>query len=353
MKKTESLFEFFSAVTKGAVEIYEKSYRIYLSRFTKEQRKRYFSSPDYYMKTRATSGIRLCFKTRADKISLSGKIEAGSSRNFYGFDVYVNGIMHSHFSDKYNIVIGKDFSIEFSLPEGDNDIVIYLPQLACASFSDFCFDGVSVADSCDGAYSGGDACTNELKAIFFGDSITQGYDSYHPSFSYPSILARRFDFDYINKGIGGDVHNSDVLATDSYMPDMIFVAYGTNDWKVRLTRKSFVDNIEAYHHKLRALYPETPVIVFSPVWRADNDMQKPAGNYFGIFDTICDICKNDKNITVLDGLGFVARSEEMFSDKYLHPTELGFFVYADSVCRKICLRTDSGVCRMLAERAHF
>lgn len=343
------LYEILRKTAKGTADIYQKNGRVYLSRFTKEQRELYFTQPDFFMKTHATSGIRLEFSTNADKLEMSGVIESGSSRSFYSFDIYVGGVLDSHIFSEYDKGKKTQFSFATTLPEGENDVVIYFPQLACASVEKLLLDGAEPSENINYRVRE----NNLPKAIFYGDSITQGYDAYHPSFSYPAILSRRFDMDFLNKGIGGDAHNFKVLAKDYFTPDVIFVAYGTNDWNKRLTRKGFVDNIEEYHHKLRELYPDTPIIVFSPVWRKDMGDFKPAGDFAKIYSTMCDICTSDENITVLDGIGFVAHSEEMFSDKKLHPNELGFFVYADSICRAISNNKESNVCRMLTERMHF
>ncbi len=343
------LYDFICKSAKGTADIYEKNGRIYLSRFTKEQRELYFTNPDFFMKTHATSGIRLEFSTTAEKIEMSGIIESGSSRSFYGFDIYVDGVLYSHEFSDFDRGKKTQFSFATTLPEGENDVVIYFPQLACASAERLLLDGAEPSENVNCK-----VCEKNLpKAIFYGDSITQGYDACHPSFSYPAILSRRFDIDFVNKGIGGDVHNFKVLAKDNFTPDVIFVAYGTNDWSKRLTRRGFVENIEDYHHKLRELYPDTPVIVFSPVWRKDMGDFKPAGDFSKIYSTMCDICTSDEKITVLDGMDFVAHSEEMFSDKKLHPNELGFFVYADSICRAISKNNESEACRMLSERLHF
>ena len=65
----------------------------------------------------------------------------------------------------------------------------------------------------------------------FGDSITQGYDVLYPSSHYLLKCAATLNAQIYNKAIGGDIFRPELAQIkDSYEPDYIVVAYGTNDW---------------------------------------------------------------------------------------------------------------------------
>ncbi|MBE6571299.1 MAG: hypothetical protein E7656_03495 [Ruminococcaceae bacterium] len=329
----KNMIEFLKKTSTGAVEIYEEKGRVYLARFSHEQREAYLYKPDFYTKTFATSGIIIAFETKAKSICAKTAIEQGSSRSFFYFDTYVNGVLCDHSGGQFEKGTETDFNLNIELADGKKLVEIYFPQLACASVKDFLFDGISVSDLCGEKWRPVEK--NGKRVLFFGDSITQGYDAEHPSYDYAAITARRNGYEFVNKGIGGDVHNSRVLFKDSFDPELIFVAYGTNDWNGMPTRESFVSNIKGFYEKLTSIYPTTPIVAISPVWRKDNDIERPTGDFFGIHDTICDICADFENVTVVDGMNFVGRCEELFSDKKLHPNDLGFFTYAESLCRKL------------------
>ena len=328
-----SLLGFLKKFSSGAPWLYEENGRVYLSRFTPEQRQAYLFSSDFYMKCFATSGVTLSFVTECEKILMDVYIQPGSSRDYFCFDTYVNGVLFDCSGGKLENREGMDFNFEVDLGKGRKEVTIYFPQLACASVKDIKFDGISVMDSTDKVCE----CPKKKlgKVIFFGDSITQGYDSLHPSLDYAAIVSSRLGFDFVNKGIGGDKYNAQVLVDDGGAVDRIFVAYGTNDWSCLPSREVFEKNIREYCEKLRSIYPNVPVFVISPVWRRDNDAVKPTGDFFGIYKMLCGICSEFENIKVLDGTNFVGRSEDLFSDKRLHPNDTGFFIYADSLCKAL------------------
>ena len=79
-------------LTHGAVSVTEKDGWFLFSRFTDEQREAYRNIPDFYRKTFASSGIRLEFKTSSSFFAVNYQITGASSRKFYYFDVFVNGL---------------------------------------------------------------------------------------------------------------------------------------------------------------------------------------------------------------------------------------------------------------------
>lgn len=357
MDKTEKLISFLKDVCSGAVEITSCGDLAVLSRFSCDQRKAYEYSADFHMKTAATSGIIMRFKTTASDVVIKGKINKGSSRRFYYFDTYVNGVLYHHGGSDF---VEDDFSYEYradinSLDYCDNKdhssktVEIYFPQMACATVEDVIIGGVSVTDN--GCNWSPVAC-DTLKAVFYGDSITQGYDALHPSYTYPAIVSRRFGLDFVNKGIGGDKHNPDVLYADGFVPDAVFTAYGTNDWNGRPSSEEFCKNIDGYFERLSAIYPSTPIFAITPVWRRDGDRTTASGTYSDATQKLCDIASKYKLVTLLEGVDMVARPEDHFSDKRLHPNDLGFFVYADRLCDAL-LKCQNVFCRELAARFSF
>ena len=77
------------------------------------------------------------------------------------------------------------------------------------------------------------------------------------------------DADLTNKGIGGDmVFPELVCEREANMPDLITVAYGTNDWGCR-TQDEFLKKYTLFMQKLTEMYPKIPIYAITPVWRAD------------------------------------------------------------------------------------
>ena len=170
------------------------------------------------------------------------------------------------------------------------------------------------------------------KMLAFGDSITQGYDAIYPSRSYQNRLSDLLDASCINKGIGGERFFPALLDGElDLQPDLITVAYGTNDWSKR-DPVTFENNCRGFFEKLTARYPDAKIIAITPIWRADNTKQTPFGAPLSeAVKRITDICAEFPRIAVIHGGSFTPRLGEFYADAYLHPNDMGFAFYAENL----------------------
>ena len=68
-----------------------------------------------------------------------------------------------------------------------------------------------------------------------------------------------------------------------------------------------------------------------PIWRKDkNDYPELKYSFIEVRNMIREVAEK-YDAHVLDGMDFVPQSESMFWDGYLHPHEMGFSYYADSL----------------------
>ena len=56
-----------------------------------------------------------------------------------------------------------------------------------------------------------------------------------------------------------------------FTPDLITVAYGTNDWSCK-PRDMLVRDAEECLDGVRRLWPQVPLVVIGPLWRGDQDL---------------------------------------------------------------------------------
>ena len=83
-------------------------------------------------------------------------------------------------------------------------------------------------------------------------------------------------------------------------------------------------------------FKNTPVYVITPIWRADNDRMPIIDlPFFKMYDVIKDFCKDYPNFKVINGVNLTPHLEEFFSDKYLHPNDLGFSIYTENLYNEI------------------
>ena len=170
-----------------------------------------------------------------------------------------------------------------------------------------------------------------LNMLIYGDSITQGYDAQYPSQAYANLIADALDANAVNQAIGGEVFRPQILTDDIvYVPDLITVAYGTNDWSTR-EREATVNDATAFFANLRATYPKAKIFALTPIWRADNSRVTKVGAFEEAIALVGDIARSEANAILLDGRPFVPHVPEFFSDRYLHPNDMGFKCYATAL----------------------
>lgn len=316
----ELTHEQLSALVKGAAytDVNEQGYSVF-HRFTKEAVAFYESTnKDFARKTQATAGVRLEFVTSSSTLSFKYVTDYASSRRFYYFDVFVDGVMVAHVGhENVESVINK---FEMKLPEGTHEVRIYLPNLTKLAITRFTLD--------DGAELA--PLQKSCKYLAYGDSITQGYDAKYASQSYVNLLADKLDAEVINQGIGGEVFRPELidLAPD-FDPDIITVAYGTNDWSGR-TRERTEPAANEFYKKLRAKYPKAKIFAITPIWRADDHRITKIGS----FEEGRAIVRNAalaSGVTVIEGDGMIPHLPDVCSDLYLHPNDYGFKFYANAL----------------------
>lgn len=309
-------------ITHGAAIVEECNGSIRFCRFTRHQQAAYLqaSPEDFYKKTFATAGVRMCFTTDSAFLRLGYRITKASSRTFGWFDVYVNGVLVDHFGgDTTQPLVG---SREIDLSAGNKRVEIYFPWSAAGEiFSMELEDGAAIQP-----------VEKKLRMLAFGDSITQGYDAIYPSRSYQNRLSDLLDASCINKGIGGERFFPALLdSEENFDPDLITVAYGTNDWSKR-DPAFYEEYCRSFFSKLTARYPKAKIIAITPIWRADNTKQTPFGAPLSEAVKLIErVCGEFPGITVIHGGSFTPRLGEFYSDGYLHPNDMGFAFYAEKL----------------------
>ena len=315
------------SITFGAAYIEEQDGQIIFHRFTKQQEEMYQQrNTEFYKKAFATAGIFMEFTTDSTTLSMSAIVTPGSSRKFFTHSIYVNqeriGEITSEFAENET---NKSVHGTFDLGSGTKQVKIYFPWSAASRLTDFSLDPGCVITP----------VAKEKNILIFGESITQGYDAETPEFSYASRLAERLHANARNKAIGGEIFWPELAAArDTFAPDLITVAYGTNDWS-HCTTENFRANSHGFYENLCHAYPDTPIFALAPIWRADIDGPRPMGAFTNVRDYFLELSKEFPQITVLDGIDYLPHETGYFSDLYLHPNDAGFHYYADGLWKKL------------------
>ena len=318
------------AVTKGAVRVCEEEGMTVFHRFTEAQEQLYSAvDSDFYMKCFATAGVRLEFFTSSKNLKMTLFAVSGSSRKYFNCDVYVDGEPTYSFGADRDAYRGGLVTVsgecQLTGEKEEKKVVIYLPWSVTARIVSLELDDDATLTPVEHA----------RKMIIFGDSITQGYDAANPSESYASLITDALDAESINKGIGGEKFRAELASLkDDFQPDIITVAYGTNDWSC-FEKEEFDKRCEDFYNTLSAVYPAAKIFALTPIWRGNCQKITRVGSFEYVADKIKAVCQPLSNVTVIDCTDFVPHDARLFSYDVLHPNFLGFKYYGEKVAESI------------------
>lgn len=310
------------AISKGAVRFVETEQGfVALRRFTLKQEEFYnVEKEGFGEKSRSTAGVRLDFLTDATEFSFEYRARCTTSRRFNFFDVFLDGVMVDH--------VGQDGltydegTLRLSLPAGTHRVTVYFPAMFDAQIRNVTLNDTQELPT---------PLPRAHKMLCLGDSITHGYDAVFSARSYANILSDLLDADMINHGIGAEAFRPDMLDKDlPVKPDIITVAYGTNDWNGR-TRERMVKMADEFFPRLRAYFPDAKIFAITPIWRADHGRITQVGTFAEAVQIVKDAAAKATDVVVIDGERLVPHMREFFSDRHLHPNDAGFGYYGNAL----------------------
>ncbi len=314
--------EQIKSCARGVAYFTETDGYLRLHRFKPEQEEFHKGiNEENYDRTFASSGIVLEFDTDSTSMSLSVRCRKGSSRHWFVHSVFVNGERIGELRGKFTPPEYVPAEGSWELGDGTKRVRIVFPWSAGSE--------VKALELDDGASFV--PVRKEKKALIYGDSITQGYDAALPENAYANMLADYLDMNCINKAIGGAIFRPALAElADDFRPELITVAYGTNDWS-GVNNEKLENNARGFLHALRKNYPDTKIVLFSPVWRKSWQQERPAVAFREIPALFEKLAEEVGNAFVVDCFDFIPHDPANFSPDVLHPNDAGFAHYAEGV----------------------
>lgn len=325
-------FNQIKEVITGATRIEEENGIVELYRFTKEQEELYkLANSDFYKKTFTTAGIKLSFKTDSKNLFLKFIAANRNARGYFSVDIFVDGKcvgFVDNFSDaefsQSELPLGEFFG-NFQLGDGIKTVCVHLPWSIKTSIEEIVIE--------DGAFI--EAVKPKNKLLVYGDSITHGYEARRPSNRYIAKIADALCAEEFNKAIGGEIFFPELAKLkDSFVPNYIIVAYGTNDWN-RVDECTFKKNCGAFFENISRNYPKSKIFAITPIWRKDMNEERIFGDFKNVEADIRQSVKELENVTVISGFDFIPKDEKFYADKIIHPNDEGFEYYFESLYDKI------------------
>ena len=301
----------------GALYVTQEKEQFRLRRFSPTQEALYESrGPEWLSRCLATAAIRLEFDTDATAFSFD-YTAYDITRPCY-FDITVDGSLRRH--DGSSGLAEVTSAISFTLDGKPHRVCIYFPNLSEVRIS-------NVRVSKDAALT---PVCRKLKLYCVGDSITQGYNGEYPSQSYANLLADMLGAEELNQAIGGDRFIPQLLEEPiDFAPDVITVAYGTNDWSHGM-HDVLARDAAAFFSRLRALYPTAKIFAVTPIWRNDHRRITDVGT-FEEAERIVRESAEAVGAIPLNGYHMIPHRLDFFEDQHLHPNDFGFRFYATAL----------------------
>ena len=318
----ELTLETLQSITTGAVSVTREDGWFCFRRFSRAPDVYFPDDAAFQAKVTATASVTLDFLTDARQLKFQYRAAQASSRSLFFFDLYVNGCMvASHGCADAPAQLAGQFCRE--LPPDQKRVTLYFPNLYAMMLNDIFLEDATQVQPLSYAHT----------MICYGDSITQGYDAAYPSLTYANRLAFSLNARMLNKGIGGDVFHKELIDDSALGPDIVTVAYGTNDW-AHCERSTFLKNAESFLTGILETHPDAQVFVITPIWRRDSDRTTACGKFEDMAAALQALCRGFSRIHVIDGLSLTAHVPELLVD-HVHPGELGHVIYGANLSSRL------------------
>lgn len=306
-------------ITVGAVRTEQRADGIHFFKCTEKQVVAYAKlSAPLGERASGTTGVRLDFHTNSAHLSFGAS--AGDK-----FELYIDNVLRKQYlMGEYR---GRGESVTADLcdplgdPVGEVRVTLYFPSHNTGGVLEF-------LELDDGAFFRPHRFDRRM--LMIGDSITQGYNSKYDSLSYALRVSRHFNAESVIQGVGGAYFHESTFDTVPFTPDIVTVAFGTNDFghfktleELRLHAAAFLGKVSAAYHRTSEIF------VLSPIWREHRE-----GKQMGSFQSARAVVREEaekRNLIHIDGLLLLPPDPEFFADGYLHPNDNGFGIMAENL----------------------
>ncbi len=290
-----------------------------------------------------TAGARLRFATDSRTVAVgavyppmvfpSSRSALMSGSGACCFDLYADG-KHCGVMGTESILQGGSV-ISFDIRDGRYESIFTFPERKTREIT-LCFPAfVNISElfiglDADAAVTEARPYSNRLPVVFYGSSITQGACACRAGNSYPNLLSRRFDFDYVNLGFaGGCAAEEAMISYLCSLPTRVLVFdYDHNTSSAEHLRRTHLPALL----RLREAHPHIPFILLSKpnqhngAEEAHRRMQVIAQSYETLRRSFA------APVYFVSGQDiFLSRDAEMMTVDGTHPTDLGFYAMAEAL----------------------
>lgn len=169
--------------------------------------------------------------------------------------------------------------------------------------------------------------------VFYGTSITQGGCAGRGSNSFPAIIGRRLNADFVNLGFSGSGKGEELMA--KLMTEIDASAYVV-DCVANMNPELMKERYEKFITILRQTKPAVPVILMTRIYSSSEFEPDAMAHYNKQHEPLLATYEKfkkqgDKNIYLFDAGAIVKPNGDHPSVDGLHLTDRGFYLIADTL----------------------
>lgn len=288
--------------------------------------------PDLAERASTQAGIRCV--ALSDTRNISGRLLAFEANQ--KLDLYVDGVLFG----TANLAAKDSFAFN-DLPAGEKLLELWLPQRG-----DFALQQLEIdEDASFKPYQ-----DNRPRWVTYGSSITHCREAASPSFTWPAVVARAYDFNHVNLGFGGQDHLDALMACIIRDMPADYISFGAGInicGGSSMNARTFGSSVIGFARIIREKHPYTPMAIMSPIYCKGYDdsnntnlvgMTLP-GYRQAVHDAV-EALKSygDENVFYVDGLELLNRDMELFTADEVHPTADGYKKMGENFLRVVAPR---------------
>lgn len=165
----------------------------------------------------------------------------------------------------------------------------------------------------------------EAPLVCYGSSVLQGTGSAHPSRTYPAVLARRLNLDFVNLGFGGSGKAEPEVVALVNLPKACGFLFDLGKSYGAQTKEPFARMFA----DIRSAHPSVPIFCVTPIY---STKEVTVEGYREKSENLRDLMRGvaverrdagDRNIHIVEGLELFGPADEALFNDPLHPNDAG------------------------------
>lgn len=269
-------------------------------------------------RARTPVGARIVMRSNTSRLGL--RVLPLTKEKQKGFDVYLDGkFFRSAGAEEPKVQ--KDVVLFKDLEKKEREITVYLPHLQDVLIKSIGVDEDTTFTAPSHKFA------QALPVVFYGSSVCQGSGAARPAMTYPAMLCRELNLDFVSLGFGGaGKAEKNVVDLVTIIPACCFVfdlgkSYGMQD------SRAYADMLVA----ARKQHPNVPMICITPITSSrevldDSYSRRSQHARAAVREAVDQLLKSgERKLLLVEGtdlLGFA--DHDGLSSDGVHPSDYGY-----------------------------